>query len=281
MQGIGGAYGGQFYGKNATNGTGVYGEGITGVYASGTANAVYGWNFVGKNYGWIGGVTEGVGGHAYGASNGVVGSNSAGNSGVLGSANGVDGVSGQGAGAGAGVSGNGYYGLYANGSYEGVYAQGTTMGLAAADSDLTSSAYLGYGSYGLYIPTGNAFIAGSLVVVGTASKTGGGSWSVYSDSRLKNVKGNYTKGLDEITALNPVYYSYKPGNALDLPSDNQYVGFVAQDVQKIIPEAVTKDSGGYLQVNNDPIIWAMVNSIKELKAENDQLKARVDALENK
>jgi cell division septum initiation protein DivIVA len=32
-------------------------------------------------------------------------------------------------------------------------------------------------------------------------------------------------------------------------------------------------------VNNDPIIWAMVNSIKQLKAENDQLKQRLDALE--
>ena len=33
--------------------------------------------------------------------------------------------------------------------------------------------------------------------------------------------------------------------------------------------------------NNDPIIWAMLNSIKELKAENDALKARVGELERR
>ena len=34
-------------------------------------------------------------------------------------------------------------------------------------------------------------------------------------------------------------------------------------------------------VNNDPIIWAMVNAIKELKAENNLLKQKVEALEKK
>jgi hypothetical protein len=38
---------------------------------------------------------------------------------------------------------------------------------------------------------------------------------------------------------------------------------VAQEVQKVIPEAVTENSKGYLLVNNDPIIWTMLNAIKE------------------
>ena len=32
-------------------------------------------------------------------------------------------------------------------------------------------------------------------------------------------------------------------------------------------------------VNNDPIIWTMLNAIKQLKVENDQLKARIEKLE--
>jgi septal ring factor EnvC (AmiA/AmiB activator) len=42
---------------------------------------------------------------------------------------------------------------------------------------------------------------------------------------------------------------------------------VAQDVQKVIPEAATENSNGYLLVNNDPIIWTMLNAIKEQQRE--------------
>lgn len=41
------------------------------------------------------------------------------------------------------------------------------------------------------------------------------------------------------------------------------VGFVAQDVQEVIPEAVPQNNKGYLMVNNDPILWTMLNTIKE------------------
>jgi hypothetical protein len=44
---------------------------------------------------------------------------------------------------------------------------------------------------------------------------------------------------------------------------DEHVGLVAEDVQKVIPEAVTENSKGYLLVNNDPIIWAMLNAIRE------------------
>jgi len=119
----------------------------------------------------------------------------------------------------------------------------------------------------------------TFVVNGTAAKPGDGYWDTYSDMRLKNVHGTYDKGIKEIEALTPIVYSYKKENALNLPSDKQSVGFVAQEVQKVIPEAVHEDASGYLTVNNDPIFLAMLNAIKELKAENDQLRRRVESLE--
>ena len=55
---------------------------------------------------------------------------------------------------------------------------------------------------------------------------------------------------------------------------------IAQDVQETFPEAVTeRNDYGMLSVNSEPITWAMVNAIKELSAENDKLKERLDALE--
>jgi hypothetical protein len=120
----------------------------------------------------------------------------------------------------------------------------------------------------------------NLDVNGTAGKTGGGSWSNSSDIRLKNVLGNYTKGISEITSLQPIIFKYKEGNARNLPSTEEQIGFVAQDVQKIFPEAVTKATDGYLDFNFHAINVALVNAVKELKVENDQLKVESEKLRN-
>ena len=106
-----------------------------------------------------------------------------------------------------------------------------------------------------------------LSVNGNASKAGGGSWATFSDERLKNIRGRFTSGLKAVMQLQPLRYEYKRDNALNLKSGGEYIGFSAQAVQRIIPEAVTTNDKGYLLVNNDPILWTMLNSIKEQQAQ--------------
>lgn len=118
----------------------------------------------------------------------------------------------------------------------------------------------------------------NLSVNGTASKTGGGSWAVFSDNRLKTIKGSYNRGLKAAMQLQPVRYEYKPDNALGLKSGTESIGFGAQQLQQVIPEAVTTNANGYLQVNNDPIIWTMLNAIKEQQQEIEKLKKEVRQL---
>jgi hypothetical protein len=118
-----------------------------------------------------------------------------------------------------------------------------------------------------------------LVVNGPAAKPGGGSWSTWSDSRLKDIHGRYTRGLNEIASLEPISYSYKQGNSANLPADQEYVGLVAQDVRKVFPEAVSRGDDGYLQLDMNPVNIALINAVRELKAENDQLKSRLERLE--
>ncbi len=120
-----------------------------------------------------------------------------------------------------------------------------------------------------------------LAVNGSAAKPGGGSWSSFSDIRLKEIGGNYEYGLAEIVKLQPVRYKYKEDNGLGLPANREFVGVVSQDVQSVIPEAVEENKDGHFMVNNDPIIWAMVNAIKELKAENQLMRERLGALEKR
>ena len=114
----------------------------------------------------------------------------------------------------------------------------------------------------------------ALSVYGDADKASGGtSWSVFSDSRLKDIQGTYDRGLDDIVKLQPVRFHYKTDNPLKLPSDTDEIGVIAQDVQTVFPEAVQKSATGYLEFNMSPVQFAMINAIKQLKTENDQLKA--------
>ncbi len=103
-----------------------------------------------------------------------------------------------------------------------------------------------------------------LHVVGDAGKSTGTSWINTSDRRLKDIKGSYEYGLDEILKLNTVRFNYKKNNPLGLPSDKEVVGFIAQEVKDVIPEAVKMREHGYYELNVDPIHWASVNAIQDL-----------------
>ncbi|OFZ35253.1 MAG: hypothetical protein A3D17_08605, partial [Bdellovibrionales bacterium RIFCSPHIGHO2_02_FULL_40_15] len=98
----------------------------------------------------------------------------------------------------------------------------------------------------------------------SAAKPGTSTWTIASDERLKDIRAPFTRGLEAINGLNTIYFNYKKGNPLELPSEKEFVGIKAQDAQKVIPEAVETDEQGYLHVTNDSIIWAAVNAIKEL-----------------
>lgn len=113
----------------------------------------------------------------------------------------------------------------------------------------------------------------NLAVNGSAAKTGGGSWSNLSDGRLKTINGNYEKGLSEIIALRPVRFNYTENNPRQLDHKTEQIGFIAQEVRDIFPEAVGLGSDGYYDFNMHPLNVALINAMKELKAENDRLKA--------
>jgi hypothetical protein len=118
---------------------------------------------------------------------------------------------------------------------------------------------------------------------GTAQKTGGGSWSSISDARLKSNVAPLTGALAKIDALNPVSYTW------NIAAEGEpTVGFIAQEVQKIIPNAVyshtpTEQEAKFVDDRTLTIGWQadmtayLVGAIKELSAEIEILKAKVGA----
>ncbi|MBU1046256.1 tail fiber domain-containing protein [Patescibacteria group bacterium] len=115
----------------------------------------------------------------------------------------------------------------------------------------------------------------------SAAKPGTATWTVDSDERLKNVNGDFTRGLSALEGLYPSYFNYKPDNERGIPSNREYVGLIAQDVQKVIPEAVKEGKDGFLSVESDPIFWTMLNAIKELalKVGSDNISYSKDTLQ--
>lgn len=119
----------------------------------------------------------------------------------------------------------------------------------------------------------------TLTVNGNASKVGGGSWLAFSDERLKKIKGRFNGGLKAVMKLRPLRYEYKKDNLAGVKSDGEHIGFSAQEVEKVIPEAVTKTDQGIRLVNNDPIILAMLNAIKEQQSTIEKLTKQVRILQ--
>jgi hypothetical protein len=125
-----------------------------------------------------------------------------------------------------------------------------------------------------------------LSVNGNASKSGGGSWATFSDKRVKKNIRQYKKGLDEILQIKPVIFNYNVKSGYS-DTHKDYVGVIAQDIQHILPNTITQfdDSNGASglsdkrQFESSEILWALVNAIKELQAQNEALKARVKQLE--
>jgi hypothetical protein len=113
-----------------------------------------------------------------------------------------------------------------------------------------------------------------------AFKPGGGPWSATSDAAVKKNVTPYLRGLTDIIQLEPVNYQYN-GMFGTVQSDKIYTGFIAQDVQQtpfadmvgtydyIDPE--TDATTQVLTVDTNQLIHALINAVKELKAQVDAL----------
>ena len=105
-----------------------------------------------------------------------------------------------------------------------------------------------------------------------------GNFTITSDRRLKNVGEAFSGGLDKIKQLKVYNYTFK-----DDEKKTPRVGVIAQDLQKVFPDAVTKGDDGFLRIRWEDIFYALVNAVKELDLkvtnENTALKKRVAELE--
>ena len=95
-----------------------------------------------------------------------------------------------------------------------------------------------------------------------------------SDRRLKYVGKENKSGLDKIRQLKVFNYTFKKDT-----TKTPHVGVIAQDLQKVFPNAVKKGADGFLTIRMEDMFYAVINAIKELDAKYQAQEKRINALE--
>jgi hypothetical protein len=151
------------------------------------------------------------------------------------------------------------------------------------------------GNIGIGTPTpSERFTVFNGTTTGTYTLSG---WVHSSDARLKTNVQTLPNALDKVMALDGVYFNW-----VNYPDSHRQIGFMAQDLEKVLPEVVVKDKDGRYGMAYGNLSAVLVNAIKEqqtvindlkihntdmqkvildLKSENEMLKARLDKIEAK
>jgi hypothetical protein len=94
-----------------------------------------------------------------------------------------------------------------------------------------------------------------------------------SDARSKENIVPISKGLEKVKALNGVYFNY-------IGKNKKQVGLIAQDVQKVVPEAVFTAADGMLSMDYSKIVAVLIEAIKEQQVQIDAMEKRLKDLES-
>jgi hypothetical protein len=130
------------------------------------------------------------------------------------------------------------------------------------------------------IGVGKNIYLGSLQGIGNRavySTSGGELTNTASDENLKTNIHAFDMGLTATITLSPIYYNWKNEGTF---GSQREVGFIAQQVQQILPEAVGTNSDGSLSLDYPKLIPMLVNSIKELNQKVIDLTTRIENLES-
>ena len=136
----------------------------------------------------------------------------------------------------------------------------------------------GYGIFDDRVGIGTQKPLYKLHVEGTAYATGAAG--SLSDKRDKKNIESLNVGLNVVEKLHPVKFEWK--NPIDAGMQGKQIGFIAQEVEKILPSIVMteNDSKQTKALKYNEFIPILVKALQEMKKKNDQLENRIKILEN-
>jgi hypothetical protein len=117
------------------------------------------------------------------------------------------------------------------------------------------------------------------------------AWATTSDRRIKKNIVDNNVGLEKIKQIQVKNFEYRTkdeitdwtGRAVDsvtIEKEGTQLGVIAQEIQEILPDVVQERENGCLSVDSDNITWYLVNAVKQQQTIIDDLKSRIEALED-
>ena len=166
-----------------------------------------------------------------------------------------------------------------------------TMPLNMACNDIVNAGNISFcnGTFLDQSMPGELMLGGALIITGPAGSTGfelfvngranapGGWWTI-SDQRYKKNIQKIESASNVLNKLNGYGYNYDQDKypELKLPKGKVY-GFMAQEVEEILPAAVSQNDAGMYTVNYDMVIPFLTEALKEQQAELLEVKAELQA----
>ncbi|HEV8538739.1 MAG TPA: tail fiber domain-containing protein [Bacteroidota bacterium] len=189
----------------------------------------------------------------------------------------------------------GSYAKYGDGIHLGYnyYADAAGNGVIANAGGAASRLSLGYGYIGLYVGAVNGdpyypsvyINGGGEVGIGTdapgyrlqVGNSGDGSqaranaWNTFSDRRLKKNIRQIDNALEKVMRLRGVNFTW-------VKSGEPSIGFIAQEVEEVLPDIVSTDRAGYKSLDYGKITPLLVEAIKQQQKEIEELEKLAKSL---
>lgn len=136
-----------------------------------------------------------------------------------------------------------------------------------------------FGFSGCYFTGFSSFVgivsvAGDLLINGRsleAELAAGKALPYSSDIRLKENINNITEPIKKVTELRGVTFDFKE-------SGKPQIGFIAQEVEKVIPEIVEERPDGYKGVHYGNLVALLTEAVKEQQKQINELKETIEEL---
>ncbi len=106
---------------------------------------------------------------------------------------------------------------------------------------------------------------------GDGSEARANAWNALSDKRLKTNITSIKNEMDTIKKLDGVKFDWKG-------TGKESIGFIAQDVEKVVPEIVSTGEDGYKSMDYSKLTALLIEGMKSQQNEIDALKKQVNQL---
>jgi hypothetical protein len=113
------------------------------------------------------------------------------------------------------------------------------------------------------------------------------TWAQVSDERIKKNIVDNNEGLNKLKDIQVRNFEYRTldeivdfenPSAAVVNKEGIQLGVIAQEIETILPEVIKEESTGVKSVNPDNLTWYLVNAVKELSSQVDELKEELKVL---